>query len=78
MLSGSCPIIAPSNHTTFSQTQTDATVPLKVFYCEGSALFGDVDGTPQADMVKNLNCGSEGGCALRKAAEFVSNAGRLA
>jgi hypothetical protein len=29
MLSGSFPIIAPSNHTTFSQTQTDATVPLK-------------------------------------------------
>jgi hypothetical protein len=29
MLSGSCPIIAHSNHTTFSQTQTDATVPLK-------------------------------------------------
>jgi hypothetical protein len=29
MLSGSCPIIAHSNHTTFSQTQSDATVPLK-------------------------------------------------
>ncbi len=28
MLSGSCPIIAHSNHTTFSQNQTDATVPL--------------------------------------------------
>jgi hypothetical protein len=29
MLSGPCSIIAPSSHTTFSQTQTDATVPLK-------------------------------------------------
>ncbi len=29
MLSGSFPIFALSNHTTFSQTQTDATVPLK-------------------------------------------------
>jgi hypothetical protein len=28
MLSGSFPIFAPSNHTTFSQTQTGATVPL--------------------------------------------------
>jgi hypothetical protein len=28
MLSGSFPIIVLSNHTTFSQTQTDATVPL--------------------------------------------------
>jgi hypothetical protein len=29
MLSGSFPIFALSNHTTFSQTQTGATVPLK-------------------------------------------------
>ncbi len=29
MLSGSFPIIALSNHTIFSQTQTDATVPLR-------------------------------------------------
>jgi hypothetical protein len=31
MLSGTIPIIALSNHITFSQTQTDATVPI---YCE--------------------------------------------
>jgi hypothetical protein len=31
MLSGSFPIFSLSNHTTFSQTQTGATVPLKMF-----------------------------------------------
>ncbi len=30
MLSGFFPIIALSNHSTFSQTQTDATVPLNI------------------------------------------------
>jgi hypothetical protein len=36
MLSGSFPIFALSNHITFSQTQTVATVPLKMefdFFC---------------------------------------------
>jgi hypothetical protein len=32
MLSGSFPIFALSNHTTFSQTQSGATVPLKISY----------------------------------------------
>jgi hypothetical protein len=31
MLSGSSPIFALSNHATFSQTQTGATVPLRAF-----------------------------------------------
>ncbi len=35
MLSGSFPIIFPFNHTTFSQTQTDATVPLNATFGRG-------------------------------------------
>jgi hypothetical protein len=32
MLSGSFPIFALSNHTTFSQTQTGTTVPLRMIF----------------------------------------------
>ncbi len=39
MLSGSFPIFALSNHTTFRQTQPDATVPLKGLSHE---IFGPV------------------------------------
>jgi hypothetical protein len=37
MLSGSFPIFALSNHTTFSQAQTGATVPLR---CPNIPYFG--------------------------------------
>jgi hypothetical protein len=43
MLSCSSPIFALSNHTTFSQTQTGATVPLSITRLRGNAAIGSTE-----------------------------------
>ncbi len=62
MLSGSFPIFALSNHTTFSQTQTGATVPLKTCYFNISNCFWQAFIVRKQPTLNAYNPLSEGRC----------------